>query len=355
MIKEDFKIMAKYKLAISIPTYERPDCITDLVDYMIDEAERLNVGIYVFDGSEKTDDTEVACKKYEKYNCFNYIRHSGTIGKRHVEAIYRPDCEYLWLTRDRTILKKEFWPIVINLFELQYDIIILGAIANPEYDHVRLYTNPKELIKEFVCSMTYLGSYLVKKSFLRDIEYTNDDYMTNFPLISKVFASAIETQNFKALYMPLGVTKGFANFHNNFTSPNLLGTTRLEVWSKNWVGMIEALPAEYDSEKNHLKLIRSRDVWSFFEYVKFCSYGNFSVKDLYEYKKYIVQVSNIPWGVMVFLAAMPCWFNHIIREIIRPINRIFRDRLIKNLEISLNKSILIMSINKVKYKVSYNV
>ena len=55
--------MAKYKLAISIPTYERPDCITDLIDYMIDEAERLNVGIYIFDGSEKNDDTEIAYKK----------------------------------------------------------------------------------------------------------------------------------------------------------------------------------------------------------------------------------------------------------------------------------------------------
>ena len=50
--------------------------------------------------------------------------------------------------------------------------------------------------------------------------------------------------------MPFGVTKGFANFHNDFTSPHLLGKTRLEVWAKNWIDMIEALPAKYDSEKN---------------------------------------------------------------------------------------------------------
>ncbi len=318
--------MAKYKLAISIPTYERPDCISELVDYMIDEAEKLNIGIYVFDGSEHNDDTQNACKKYERYNCFNYIRHKGTVAVRHCEAIYKPDCEYLWITRDRTILKTEYWPMLLNLFQEQYDLYMIGD--NPIEDHVKIYTNPKKLLTDFCFNLTFFGSSIVKKSFLKNISYTNEDFLTNFPMVYKIFSSACETPNFKALYLPFRLSKSYLHIHEELRAEHLIGKNFLETWAKNWSNFIDNLPEYYNDVKQEMKLYTCRDLrlWSFFGYLNLCRRSNIKLKDIFEYKKYIKQVTNIPWFIIVILAAMPSIIPHIIREIIRPFLRVYYHR-----------------------------
>lgn len=318
--------MAKYQLAISIPTYERPDCITTLVDYMIEEAERLNVGIYIFDGSEKNNDTEKAWKKYEKYNCFNYIHHQGTVGKRHVEAIYKPDCEYLWLTRDRTILKTEYWPLLLNLFKEKYDLYMIGD--NPIEDHVKIYTNPKKLLLDFCFNLTFFGSSIVKKAFLKDISYTNNDFLTNFPMVYKIFSSAAETQNFKALYLPFRLTKSYLHVFEEIRADHLIGESFLKTWAENWSKFVDNLPEYYNDVKKEMKLYVCRDLrlWSFFGYLNLCRRSNLKLKDIYKYKKYIKQVTNIPWFVIIIFAALPSFVTHAIREIIRPFLRIYYHR-----------------------------
>lgn len=323
--------MAKYKLAISIPTYERPECISELIDYMIDEAEQLNVGIYVFDGSEKND-AENMCKKYEKYRCFNYIRHSGTIAKRHCEAIYKPDCEYLWFCRDRSILKIEFWSLVIKLLDEKLDILLLGALDNPEQDHVKYYCNPQELMNDFFCSMVYFGSYIIKKSFLINIDYTVDNYMESFPLLSRFFHSASERSNFKALYVPFGVLNGYIHIHTELSSPHLYGKNFTHTWAKNWVEMIDDLPKIYNPDKENLKMLRNRDIWGFYNILTMFRKKTLNLNDLQEYKTYIKQVTKTPWYVIVFMSHLPCWVLHIIREITRPIYRYNKEKFIKKLK-----------------------
>lgn len=315
--------MAKYKLAISIPTYERPDCVTGLVDYMIEEAERLNVGIYVFDGSEK-DDTENVCKKYEKYNCFNYVRHSGTVAKRHGEAIWKPDCDYLFLTRDRTVLKLEFWPLLLKVLEEQCDVYLLMAFDNPEQDHIKYYTNPKELAFDLIRSMTYFGSFVVKRDFLRNIKETNETYLSNFPLVYKVLDSAAYKSDFKALYLPFGGHKGFCQLFEEIESDHRQGKVFLEVWGKCWACFIENLPNYYNDCKAKLILDRSCDHWSFLHFLTLCRKGTLSPKLLKEYKEYIVKVTKVPWWVMISFAYMPTFIPHTLREIIRPFVRLYR-------------------------------
>ena len=324
--------MAKYKLAISIPTYERPECISELVDYMIDEAEKLNIGIYIFDGSEHNDDTQKALKKYKKYSCFNYIRHHGTVSKRHSEAIYKPDCEYILICRDRSVIKIDYWKIILKLLEDNYEAILLLAFDNPEQDHVKLYTNPHKLIQDFIPSMTFFGSYVVKKAFLRNIEYTNEDYMTNFALLYKFFDAAASTQNFKALYLPFNYNQNYFHIKSDSNIYRFTGNQYFEIWAKNWVGMIDALPDFYNIDKNKLKLIRSRDVWSFFYFVRECKHGSITFKDLCNYKKYIQQVTKIPWFIMVTLSILPRWIAHILCETIRPIYKYKKEKLIQKLK-----------------------
>lgn len=317
--------MAKYKLAISIPTYERPDCIKEIVDYMIVKAERLNVGIYVFDGSEQNNETYEICKKYEKYRCFNYIKHSGTIAKRHCEAIYKPDCEYLWLTRDRTILKTDFWPILLCLLQQQKDLYVIADL--PSQDHIKLYTDPVELIFDFGKVMTFFGSYLVKKSFLQNIEESNESYLRNFPLVYKVFASAASaTSNFSALYLPFRLNKNYFTIQTKFGHPCMHNIEFLETWAKNWVLFIDNLPPFYNAYKTRLKMMRKDDLWSFFYFLTLRKKREFNLKEFLKYKQHIIQVTKIPWIVMVILLILPHFVAHFIRELCRPFERIVRHK-----------------------------
>ena len=150
--------------------------------------------------------------------------------------------------------------------------------------------------------------------------------MSNFPLISKIFHSAANKNDFKALYIPFGATKGYINIHSEIIPNHLTGKNFLKTWAKNWVLMSDALPDIYAIDKDKIKMLRKRDIWGFFNILTMRSKNILRLKDLYEYKTYIKQVTPIPYCIIVILCCLPCFCSHIIREIIRPLNKYLKEK-----------------------------
>lgn len=312
--------MSKYKLAISIPTYERPECVSELVDHIISEADKLNIGVYVFDGSI-SDETKKVCEKYKEYSCFNYIKQIGEMKERHWEAVIATDCEYLWVCRDRSIIKPEFYGIILQILEEKYDIFIVTDITNTISKRIHLINSPSELFKEYLLSMTFFGSYIIKKEILNNTDSNIEaKYYTYFALLSKVFKSIVKIKNFKALFIP------FDNNYNRFVIPNNIeynSEQLFDIWGYSWIKMIDDLPTYYDELKEKAKHVRDVDYWKLENILDLRKHGSINLKSVLKNSAIVKQVSSTPLIVFIIVSLIPKFFAKPIYKLTMPFLYIF--------------------------------
>lgn len=93
----------KILLSIYILTYNRAETLKKQVEFFINEIESYSsvVELVVSDNAS-TDNTEQYMKKYEKKNCFRYIRNErniGLVGNSYL-SIERTRGEYIWIIGD---------------------------------------------------------------------------------------------------------------------------------------------------------------------------------------------------------------------------------------------------------------
>ena len=313
--------MAKYKLAISIPTYERPDCIDLMLKEIIETTEKLNIGIYIFDGSPNNNETKNICEKYKEFTCLNYIKHSGDVKKRHWEAANIPDCEYLWICRDRSIIKSEFYGIILRLLEEKHDIYILTDITYNIAKKFHLIKSPSDLFKDYLLTMTLFGSYIVKKEILKATsESIETKYYKSFALLAKIFQGIANKKDFKALYTPFDYkTNCFIVSNSGYLTPEQL----FDIWCDDWIGMIDDLPSCYDGYKKQAKHVRDIDFWKFYTLLDFRMHGSIDLSSVLKYRKTIKQVSSTPFFLFIFASIIPQKLVKPFVKIVKPITNIF--------------------------------
>lgn len=312
--------MAKYKLAISIPTYDRADSIDLMLNEIINITEELKIGVYIFDGSPN-DETKKICEKYKNYTCLNYISHTGEAKKRHWEAAIIPDCDYLWICRDRSILKSEFYGIILRLLEENYDVMVIADIINNSDKKMHLMSSPCDLFKYYLLSMTLFGSYIVKKEILELVNKSIEaKYYKSFALLSKVFQGIAKKKDFKALNVP------FDYKQNSFIIPN---TNRLtpeqlfDIWGDDWIKMIDDLPPCYNEYKEKAKHARDIDFWKFYSILDLRMHGSIDLKNVIKYHNVIKQVSSNPLLFFIFAGLIPQKLVKPFIKIFKPITNIF--------------------------------
>ena len=327
--------MAKYKLAISIPTYERPECLTELLDHIVEEANHLNIGIYIFDGSEHNDDTQNACKKYEKYSCFNYIRHSGTVKDRHWEAVTAPDCDYLLLNRDRTVIKPEFFGIILRLLEEKLDLYFLCDCTFRLSNNNRMHfiDSPYELLNNYLWILTLFGSYIVKKDILKATDDNIDaKYYKSFALLAKILKSIPNLKIFKALFIPFDYKFDYYTVNKNIgpMTPEYF----FDIWGDDWIQMVDDLPSYYDEYK--YKARQSAYLRNIFTILELRKYGTIDLKSVLKNSAIIKKISSIPLIIFIFITLIPKFLVKHCHKIIKPFYNIYdylRTKINKNIHI----------------------
>lgn len=210
--------MSKYKLAISIITYERPKDIDLMLANIADFTKKLSIGIYIFDGSIKND-TEDVVKKYldNGFGNIEYKKYENPdLLLRTYDMFNVPDCEYLWPIRDRMFFMDiNVYKYIITLFQLSPTVISVFHMDKPQLP-VNFFYSKNDYIKQFIYRFSYLGSYIIKKS---EINYIDKSiYKKNFAIswiqIAVALDAIVKSNEF------LGIQTSFDNsmLHNIETS-----------------------------------------------------------------------------------------------------------------------------------------
>lgn len=191
--------MSKYKLAISIITYERPKDIELMLANIADFTKKLNVGLYIFDGS-KSNDTKDIVKTYKNsgYDNIEYLKYDNPDFLTRAHDMYdAPDSEYIWAIRDRMFFKDiNVYKYLISLLKLNPTIVSLF-----HYDYstpVKFFYSKNEYVKKFIYSFQLLGSFIIEKKAVRYVNSSiyKKQYCISWIQVAVALNSVVNSEKF---------------------------------------------------------------------------------------------------------------------------------------------------------------
>lgn len=191
--------MSKYKLAISIITYERPKDIDLMLANIADFTKKLSIGIYIFDGSIKND-TEDVVKKYldNGFGNIEYKKYENpALPLRTYDMFNVPDCEYIWAIRDRMFFKDiNVYKYLISLLKLNPTIVSLF-----HYDYstpLKFFYSKNEYVKKFIYSFQLLGSFIIEKKAVRYVNASiyKKQYSISWIQVAVALNSVVNSEKF---------------------------------------------------------------------------------------------------------------------------------------------------------------
>lgn len=144
-------------LSICIPTYNRADCLEQILENMMPVCIDNNIHIYISDNAS-TDNTEEVGMQFElKYDVVHYYRHAENIGPDdNFEYVLKmSDTQYRWLMSD-TCYVDNIADLITDLASADWDGYILGSPG----DRGEKLPKEKRIYKESISLMYDIGWHL---------------------------------------------------------------------------------------------------------------------------------------------------------------------------------------------------
>jgi abequosyltransferase len=187
----------KYELSICIPTYNRKDCLKDLLESILSQADcPMPVEICISDDAS-SDDTETLVREYqETYPHIAYYRFPSNVGLdcNLLKSVALAHGHYCWLMGNDdkleqgavtlvTKLVKEYKePTVLNVNGWQYD----NQLKERLHDRVKkglkksilqtdqLFDNLEDILSLFGDSFGFLGDNVFKSALWNEVVSSSD-------------------------------------------------------------------------------------------------------------------------------------------------------------------------------------
>lgn len=308
------------KLAVCIPTYNRPEVIEEFIESAINWYVENNVDIFIYDSSED-EKTESVVKCWQpKYENLKYVRMDSTIhSNMKVYYIFEEfgtagRYDYLWVCSDSIRWAPYVLDKVMASIEKGYDIII------PNYRDVeeigeKEYCDANTLFLDCAWHMTLYGATILKVSTMLkgvDWEMLKEKYAVpeciNHSHVAFYFEKLSTMQNWKAIHIPCSsndlISSGLKKY------PGWQKDT-FYVWCHCWPSMIQKLPECYKHKKKVIKKSGvNSDILSYQNFILLRKDGILDIEAYRCYKKNWYGLTNVPRFVIWFLAVCPS--DHVI-------------------------------------------
>lgn len=321
--------MKNNKLAIAIPTYNRPEILHQNLKYMLPDLRIHNIPVYISDDSTNTK-TEIMLNSFKKeYPFIYYCKNNPSLGhdENYFFTLQIPTEDYVWYLGDSLSIKHgAISQILSSLEDADYAFIAVNSVGRTLNLPSKYYTDPNEIFKELAWHLTLTGATIYNKSTLHDLMNLKQACHKNFPQLVIIFT---------------GLLKGNAGLY--WIEDKLIFLTKerasywekkiFEVFANDWSKVILDLPEVYSS-KNKFFVIKSHDkhtnIFSAKSLLKYRLQGSFSLTIVLKYFSYIKLSSNFNIIFILFMAIIPIplintmqklfknkigFYNHIKRRI----------------------------------------
>ena len=254
--------MRDIKLAMCIPTYNRPEVIQELVEKIAPRYWQYGFDLYIYDSSENTQTEQIVQTWIDRCEKLHYVKidskiHSNlkvyNIFKEFGEAL---EYDYLWVCTDAISWSDHVLDSIGKCMQQGYDIVI------PNYRDMenlgdREYTDENALFLDCAWHMTLYGSTILKVSTM--LQKVNWD-----ELIEKYMVPECINHSHVAFYFEkIKKLDHWRAIHLSFSDKDMI-LSRLRrvsgwrketfyVWCYCWPTMINKLPDTYKNKKEVIK------------------------------------------------------------------------------------------------------
>jgi len=121
--------VANERLALAIPTFNRPEILRQNLETMLPELQAHNIPVYISDDST-TDDTQHLIETLqERYPRIHYTHNRPGLGhdRNCMATLGLPDADYIWYLGDSLLILPGVLVSVLGVLEADYDFVFLNS------------------------------------------------------------------------------------------------------------------------------------------------------------------------------------------------------------------------------------
>lgn len=259
--KQKTDIRFNNKMAVCIPTYERPEVVEDVLQHCAGVYRRYGLDVYYYDSSRDNRTKEVIesfqCAGYDN---LHYIWVDPEMNK--VDLVFAMDgiqkeYEYMWYLRDRCWCEEKTLQLIYKAMEEEHDLIFLD-VGHPDEAEELLICNDADTFYhrcgDYATSMDaalYNVKTMLKDDFsLEGFKAKYDgEYSKSFQHFLTIFEQLSRKQK-PDICLLSGKNMGIVHSRKGGST---WSDKRLEIWAKHWVQANEALPDCYTDRGDIIK------------------------------------------------------------------------------------------------------
>lgn len=251
------------KMAVCIPTYQRPEVIEDVLFHCAETYKRYGLDVYYYDSSED-DNTRKVIESYQSagYDNLYCIRVNSKISLgvklEHVMMMrsIKKEYEYMWYLRDRCWCEEKTLRLMYRAMEDEHDLIFLD-VGHPDEEELLICNDADAFYHrcgDYATSMDtaiYNVKTMLKDDFsMKEFKAKYDwEYRRSFQHFLLLFEQLSKKEKPDICLLS---GKNMAVVHSRKGS-STWSDKRLEVWAKRWVQANEALPVCYTDREDIIK------------------------------------------------------------------------------------------------------
>lgn len=246
----------KKKIAICIPTYNRPKILIDTCSKILNTVDERIFDIYIYDSSINSDSEKIIKEYIQKENFF-YVRLPSTIySNEKLYMIYQDKniqntYEYLWILADYMFFSNEVIEKIIKKLDEKWDMLMLD-IYDPKRQGNKQYYDPNQIFFEYAWSMTLFGIIILNcKTILEraDWPYLKEKYLKeqhmNFSHLAMYFEMMLKINNLRFYHFFIEPEDVYISEYKGRGNKSEYFRDFLNIWGRYWYASIHALPNYY--------------------------------------------------------------------------------------------------------------
>lgn len=179
----------QFKLAISIPTYNRSNILKFNLIQILNELIEFDIPVYISDDSTNEETKDIIEELKIKHNLLYYFKNSPSLGHdlNCLKTIQLPKEDYVWFLGDSMIIKKGALKKILDAIKIKdYDFISCNADGRKLNINSKIYNDGSDLMNDLGWHLTLTGATIYKTSSLLDLRSKIEKFK-NFPQLALIF------------------------------------------------------------------------------------------------------------------------------------------------------------------------
>jgi glycosyltransferase involved in cell wall biosynthesis len=304
------------RLAIAIPTFNRPGILRENLESMLPELRETQVPVYISDDSRDGETAEMVAAFTVQHPATHYVRNRPGLGHdlNCLHTLDLPEADYVWYLGDAMRILPGGLNRVLSIIESQApDFLAVAAVDRKEIGlPTGMYSDPQLVMESLAWHLTMTGSTIYSHRFLENVHANYSHFIgTNFIQLGVLLQSLPASS--RGLFW---INERWISGHPA-KGESYWEKTPFKVFMKDWADFILGLPECYPLDvKQRTVRSHSRETglleWKSLK--RFHVYGLLGLDDYLAYRPYWKAVTGVSGLRVAALTLIPSSIRLFLRQ-----------------------------------------